>query len=128
MERSAVSRRLRVLRALGLVAGTRRGRSVIYSFSGTHVALPLEEAVYLIERIGPGAPDVPAATCRRCVRRSKSTLDSSDDARPLDSPQWTSGHRRLARDGRGTRRSPHARARTPHHLRTRRRGMDVAQH
>jgi DNA-binding transcriptional ArsR family regulator len=32
MEQSAVSHQLRLLRALGLVTGTRQGRSVVYSF------------------------------------------------------------------------------------------------
>lgn len=73
MEQSAVSHQLRMLRHLGLVAGERNGRSVIYTLFDTHVAALLDEAVYHIEhrRLGlsdravagadvPGA-DVPGA-------------------------------------------------------------------
>lgn len=52
MEQSAVSHQLRLLRAMGLVTGTRNGRSVIYSLYANHVALLLDEAVYHIEHLG----------------------------------------------------------------------------
>ncbi len=37
---------------MGLVTGTRNGRSVIYSRYDNHVALLLDEAVYHIEHLG----------------------------------------------------------------------------
>jgi DNA-binding transcriptional ArsR family regulator len=57
MERSAVSHQLRLLRALGLVTGTRRGQSVVYSLYDTHVAMLLDEAVYHIEHLGMSTRD-----------------------------------------------------------------------
>ncbi|MDH6282937.1 ArsR/SmtB family transcription factor [Prescottella agglutinans] len=62
MEQSAVSHQLRLLRALGLVTGTRNGRSVIYNLYDNHVAMLLDEAVYHIEHLGLGITDDPAAT------------------------------------------------------------------
>ncbi|MGH3620990.1 MAG: ArsR/SmtB family transcription factor [Sciscionella sp.] len=62
MEQSAVSHQLRLLRALGLVNGTRHGRSVIYALYDNHVAMLLDEAVYHIEHLGLDAPDAPPAT------------------------------------------------------------------
>ncbi|MGH3625844.1 MAG: ArsR/SmtB family transcription factor, partial [Sciscionella sp.] len=38
MEQSAVSHQLRLLRNLGLVTGTRRGRSIVYTLYDNHVA------------------------------------------------------------------------------------------
>lgn len=62
MERSAVSHQLRLLRALGLVTGTRKGQSIVYSLYDNHVAMLLDEAVYHIEHLGLGVPDEPAET------------------------------------------------------------------
>lgn len=59
MEQSAVSHQLRLLRALGLVSGARKGRSVIYSLYDKHVAMLLDEAVYHIEHLGLGITDEP---------------------------------------------------------------------
>jgi DNA-binding transcriptional ArsR family regulator len=58
MEQSAVSHQLRLLRALGLVVGTRHGRSIVYSLYDNHVAQLLDEAVYHIEHLGMGSTDV----------------------------------------------------------------------
>ncbi|MCW2879770.1 MAG: transcriptional regulator [Sphaerisporangium sp.] len=60
MEQSAVSHQLRLLRNLGLVVGTRSGRSIVYSLYDNHVAMLLDEAVYHIEHRRLGAPDRPA--------------------------------------------------------------------
>jgi ArsR family transcriptional regulator, nickel/cobalt-responsive transcriptional repressor len=60
MERSAVSHQLRHLRQLGLIAGERRGRSVIYQLYDNHVAALLDEAVYHIEHRRLDALDRPA--------------------------------------------------------------------
>jgi DNA-binding transcriptional ArsR family regulator len=60
MEQSAVSHQLRLLRHLGLVTGTRAGRSVVYSLYDNHVAMLLDEAVYHIEHLRLGTPDQPA--------------------------------------------------------------------
>jgi len=46
MEQSAVSHQLRMLRHLGLVAGQRAGRSVVYALYDSHVVMLLDEAVY----------------------------------------------------------------------------------
>ncbi len=62
MEQSAVSHQLRLLRALGLVVGTRSGRSVVYSLYDNHVAMLLDEAVYHIEHLGLGISDDTAST------------------------------------------------------------------
>jgi ArsR family transcriptional regulator, nickel/cobalt-responsive transcriptional repressor len=62
MEQSAVSHQLRLLRALGLVTGTRTGRTVVYSLYDNHVAMLLDEAVYHIEHLGSGITDDPPVT------------------------------------------------------------------
>src|ERR1700737_2876581 len=59
MEQSAVSHQLRLLRAMGLVTGARKGRSVIYSLYDNHVAMLLDEAVYHIEHLGLGITEEP---------------------------------------------------------------------
>jgi ArsR family transcriptional regulator, nickel/cobalt-responsive transcriptional repressor len=58
MEQSAVSQQLRVLRHLGLVAGARRGKQVIYALHDDHVGVLLAEAVAHTEhlRVSPRAP------------------------------------------------------------------------
>lgn len=62
MEQSAVSHQLRLLRNLGLVAGKRAGRSIVYSLYDTHVAQLLDEAVYHVEHLRLGARDTRSAT------------------------------------------------------------------
>ncbi len=57
MEQSAVSHQLRLLRALGLVTGTRSGRSIVYRLYDDHVAALLDQAVYHIEHLRLGVPD-----------------------------------------------------------------------
>ncbi|GAA2358465.1 ArsR/SmtB family transcription factor [Nonomuraea africana] len=57
MEQSAVSHQLRLLRNLGLVTGTRTGRSIVYSLYDNHVAMLLDEAVYHTEHLRLGMPD-----------------------------------------------------------------------
>ena len=59
MEQSTVSHQLRLLRAMGLVTGTRQGRNVVYSLYDNHVAMLLDEAVYHIEHLGLGIADDP---------------------------------------------------------------------
>jgi ArsR family transcriptional regulator, nickel/cobalt-responsive transcriptional repressor len=51
IEQSAVSHQLRLLRNLGLVVGTRAGRSIIYSLYDSHVAQLLDEAIYHSEHL-----------------------------------------------------------------------------
>jgi len=60
MEQPAVSHQLRLLRALGLVAGDRHGRTIVYRLYDNHVAQLLDEAVYHIEHLRPGATEAPA--------------------------------------------------------------------
>ncbi|MGH3532221.1 MAG: ArsR/SmtB family transcription factor [Mycobacterium sp.] len=60
MEQPAVSHQLRLLRNLGLVAGDRSGRSIVYRLYDTHVAALLDEAVYHIEHLRLGARDTTA--------------------------------------------------------------------
>lgn len=59
MEQSAVSHQLRLLRALGLVAGTRNGRSIVYRLYDDHVAALLDEAIYHVEHLHLGGQDTP---------------------------------------------------------------------
>ncbi len=59
MEASAVSHQLRLLRNLGLVVGTRTGRSIVYSLYDHHVAQLLDEAVYHSEHLRLGLSDAP---------------------------------------------------------------------
>lgn len=56
MEQSAVSHQLRLLRHLGLVTATRRGKTTIYALYDDHVAMLLDQAVYHSEhlRLRPG--------------------------------------------------------------------------
>lgn len=60
MEQPAVSNQLRLLRTLGLVAGDRSGRSIVYRLYDNHVAQLLDEAVYHIEHLRLGARDTSA--------------------------------------------------------------------
>ncbi|MFW6693094.1 ArsR/SmtB family transcription factor [Streptomyces sp. MAR4 CNX-425] len=57
MEQSACSHQLRLLRNLGLVTGTRQGRSVVYALYDNHVAELLDQAVYHIEHLRLGLSD-----------------------------------------------------------------------
>ena len=59
MEQSAVSHQLRLLRNLGLVIGTRSGRSIVYSLYDNHVAQLLDQAIYHSEHLRLGIPDRP---------------------------------------------------------------------
>ena len=59
MEQSAVSHQLRMLRHLGLVAGQRSGRAVIYGLYDSHVAMLLDEAVYHAHHLRLGLRDAP---------------------------------------------------------------------
>ncbi|GAA2390925.1 metalloregulator ArsR/SmtB family transcription factor [Streptomyces glaucosporus] len=54
MEQSACSHQLRVLRTLGLVTGTRQGRSVVYALHDDHVAELLDQALYHVEHLRLG--------------------------------------------------------------------------
>ena len=56
MAQSAVSHQLRLLRHLGLVAGTRDGKTTIYALYDDHVAMLLDEAVYHCEHLRLGEP------------------------------------------------------------------------
>ncbi|GLY88353.1 ArsR/SmtB family transcription factor [Actinoallomurus iriomotensis] len=60
MEQSACSHQLRLLRNLGLVLGTRNGRSVVYSLYDNHVAELLDQALYHVEHLRLGVSDTPA--------------------------------------------------------------------
>jgi ArsR family transcriptional regulator, nickel/cobalt-responsive transcriptional repressor len=60
MEQSAVSHQLRLLRHLGLVEGSRQGRSISYALYDEHVAELLDQAIYHAEHLRLGAPDAPA--------------------------------------------------------------------
>jgi DNA-binding transcriptional ArsR family regulator len=62
MEQSACSHQLRVLRTLGLVTGTRQGRSVVYALHDDHVAELLDQALYHVEHLRLGVTDARAGT------------------------------------------------------------------
>jgi DNA-binding transcriptional ArsR family regulator len=55
MSQPAVSHQLRILRDMGLVVGTRRGRQVSYALHDPHVASLLDEAIYHVEHLDLGA-------------------------------------------------------------------------
>jgi DNA-binding transcriptional ArsR family regulator len=57
MEQPAVSHQLRLLRNVGLVAGDRSGRNIVYRLYDSHVAALLEEAIYHIEHLHVGVSD-----------------------------------------------------------------------
>jgi DNA-binding transcriptional ArsR family regulator len=57
MEQSAVSHQLRLLRNLGLVQGTRQGKTTVYALYDDHVARLLDEAVYHSEHLRLGMRD-----------------------------------------------------------------------
>ncbi|WP_017541175.1 ArsR/SmtB family transcription factor [Nocardiopsis halophila] len=59
MTQSACSHQLRLLRNLGLVAGERRGRSVVYSLYDHHVAQLIDQALNHVEHLRLGLPDRP---------------------------------------------------------------------
>ncbi|MFI8849059.1 metalloregulator ArsR/SmtB family transcription factor [Streptomyces sp. 891-h] len=61
MEQSACSHQLRLLRNLGLVTGTRQGRSVVYTLHDNHVAELLDQALYHVEHRSLGLTDAPEA-------------------------------------------------------------------
>jgi len=61
LEQSAVSHQLRLLRNLGLVTGTRAGRSIVYRLYDNHVAQLLDEAIYHSEHLRLGLADRPEA-------------------------------------------------------------------
>lgn len=57
MEQSAVSHQLRMLRHLGLVEGTRHGKTTVYALYDDHVARLLDEAVFHSEHLRLGLRD-----------------------------------------------------------------------
>lgn len=64
MEQSACSHQLRLLRNLGLVTGTRNGRSVVYALYDNHVAELLDQALYHVEHLQLGLHDTPAGATK----------------------------------------------------------------
>lgn len=60
LESSACSHQLRLLRHLGLVAGERHGRSVVYALYDHHVAELLDQALHHVEHLRLGIRDTPA--------------------------------------------------------------------
>ncbi|MEU6546420.1 metalloregulator ArsR/SmtB family transcription factor [Streptomyces sp. NPDC046859] len=60
MEQSACSHQLRLLRNLGLVTGTRKGRSVVYALYDNHVAALLDQALHHVEHLRLGMSDTVA--------------------------------------------------------------------
>lgn len=61
MEPSACSHQLRLLRNLGLVAGERQGRSIVYALYDHHVAQLLDQALFHVEHLRLGLRDTPPA-------------------------------------------------------------------
>jgi DNA-binding transcriptional ArsR family regulator len=60
MEGSAVSHQLRLLRHLGLVAGQRDGRNVVYALHDDHVGQLLDEAIAHVEHLSLARTRSPA--------------------------------------------------------------------
>ncbi|MFC8231504.1 ArsR/SmtB family transcription factor [Streptomyces sp. NPDC056661] len=79
MEQSACSHQLRLLRDLGLVTGTRRGRSVVYTLHDDHVAALLDQALYHAEHLRLGLIDAPTGV-------TDTIFDKTSKAAPLGSP------------------------------------------
>jgi DNA-binding transcriptional ArsR family regulator len=75
MEQSACSHQLRLLRNLGLVTGTRKGRSVVYALYDNHVAELLDQALYHVEHLRLGLSDtaLPAQEPEREAATAPST-------------------------------------------------------
>ncbi len=69
MEPSACSHQLRLLRNLGLVAGERRGRSIVYALYDHHVAELLDQALHHVEHLRLGLRDTPAEITAAAARR-----------------------------------------------------------
>ncbi|MGW0366692.1 ArsR/SmtB family transcription factor [Streptomyces sp. NPDC002990] len=65
MEPSACSHQLRLLRNLGLVAGERQGRSIVYSLYDHHVAQLLDQALFHVEHLRLGLHDAPVTETAR---------------------------------------------------------------
>ncbi|MFD0899269.1 ArsR/SmtB family transcription factor [Actinomadura sediminis] len=68
MEQSACSHQLRLLRNLGLVTGTREGRSVVYALYDDHVAELLDQAIYHVEHLRLGLTDASTASTEAGLR------------------------------------------------------------
>jgi len=62
MEQSACSHQLRLLRNLGLVVGTRKGRSIVYSLYDNHVAELIDQAIHHVEHLRLGLSESAART------------------------------------------------------------------
>ncbi|MFJ9760081.1 ArsR/SmtB family transcription factor [Streptomyces sp. NPDC101149] len=75
MEQSACSHQLRLLRHLGLVTGTRKGRSVVYALYDHHVAELLDQALHHVEHLRLGVTDPPAES-------SEETTEATSAAGP----------------------------------------------
>ncbi|WP_326796838.1 metalloregulator ArsR/SmtB family transcription factor [Streptomyces sp. NBC_01808] len=72
MEQSACSHQLRLLRNLGLVTGTRHGRSIVYALYDDHVAELLDQALHHTEHLRLGLTGAPAAAGRDDLRDEES--------------------------------------------------------
>ena len=79
MEQSACSHQLRLLRNLGLVTGTRRGRSVVYTLHDDHVAALLDQALYHVEHLRLGLIASPTGL-------QATNFDKASDTTRLGSP------------------------------------------
>ncbi len=79
MEQSACSHQLRLLRNLGLVTGTRRGRSVVYTLHDDHVAALLDQAPHHAEHLRLGLIDAPTSVM-------DTFFDETSEAARLGSP------------------------------------------
>ncbi|WP_354395277.1 ArsR/SmtB family transcription factor [Streptomyces atratus] len=79
MEQSACSHQLRLLRDLGLVTGTRRGRSVVYTLHDDHVAALLDQALYHAKHLRLGLIDAPTGV-------TEILFDKTSETAPLGSP------------------------------------------
>lgn len=77
MEQSACSHQLRLLRNLGLVVGTRKGRSIVYSLYDNHVAELIDQAIYHVEHLRLGLAD---AADHLALSEPEPELGNSPDA------------------------------------------------
>ncbi len=97
MEQSAVSHQLRLLRNLGLVQGTRRGKTTVYALYDDHVARLLDEAVYHSEHLRLGARDhatdqEPAVLALSVAGATGNLGDPTAAKPPLPALAWCQAH------------------------------------
>ncbi|WP_241266329.1 ArsR/SmtB family transcription factor, partial [Streptomyces boncukensis] len=84
MEQSACSHQLRLLRNLGLVTGTRKGRSIVYALYDSHVAELLDQALYHVEHLRLGLTDGAVGTVGAVATGATDGADVTNAGSPAE--------------------------------------------